>query len=121
MYDRAVTITPRVVTGRDARGNDVVSDGETFTARALRDLAKIDEDTSDRDQQARTYRYLIEPRDRATGALIPVTGYDRIVDNDETFEIIGTPEYVRQRRRGRVHHLELDARRVGPSASGVAP
>lgn len=120
--DRTVTITPRVVADeRDDRGNEVVVDGEPFEVKASRELVKAEESHDQRDEQTRTYRYLLAPRDPVTGETITITGYDRLTDGDETFRIIGTPEYPRRRNRARVHHVELIAERTGPVAPGVIP
>lgn len=117
--DREVTIVPRVVDSDDRHGDEVLVDGEPFTAQAMRELVAAEEDTADRDQQQRRYRYLIAARDPETGDLVTITGYDRLVDEGETFEIVGAPEYPTQRRRRRVHHVELVARKIGtPEALG---
>ena len=118
---RTVTITPRRVADElDARGNEVIVDGEPFEVRASRELVKVEESTEQRDQQIRTYRYLLAPRDE-DGEELEITGYDRLTDEDETFEISGEPEYPRRRNRARVHHIELTAWRAGPRAPGVVP
>lgn len=111
--DRLVTIIPREVAAADAHGNEQLVDGTPFTARAMRELIAADEETSDRDQQDRRYRYSIAPRDPVSGEVVTITGYDRLVDDGETFEILGAPEYPTQRRRRRVHHIELEARKIG--------
>lgn len=111
--DREVTIVPRVTSVDDRHGDEVLVDGTPFTARAMRELVAADEETSDRDQQERRYRYLVAARDPESGEVVTITGYDRLLDAGETFEIIGTPEYPTQRRRRRIHHVELEARRIG--------
>lgn len=123
MLDRTVTITPRVVdleAGLDDRGNETIVDGEPFEVLAMRELLRVEDDTDQRDQQKRTYRYLLAAHD-PEGVPVPITGYDRLVDEGETWRIEGTPEYVRRRNRGRIHHVELEAWRVGPGAAGVLP
>ena len=111
--DREVTIVPRVTSVDDRHGDEVLVDGTPFTARAMRELVAADEETSDRDQQERRYRYLIAARDPESGAVVTISGFDRLVDEGETFEIVGQPEYPTQRRRRRVHHVELVARKIG--------
>lgn len=113
-FDRTVTITPRVVDGKDGRGNDVIVDGEPFSTRALRALEQAGEEVDQRDQQTRTYRYLLRAHDVVTGDLLPIDGFARITDGDEVLEIIGTPEYPLGRNRKNVHHVDLKARIVGP-------
>lgn len=115
-YDRTVVITPRNVAGSDDRGNDVIADGEPFSARAAREVVDSAEETLDRDQQTQTFRYFVDPFDPITGDEIVITGYDRLGDEERTFEILGAPEVVRRSNRGRAHHVELVARRTGVPA-----
>lgn len=116
MFDRTVTITPRITGAANNRGTEAITDGTPFDLRGLRELKVDEENVEERDQQIRSYRYIIEARHPDTGEVIAITGFDRLTDNDETFEIIGSPKYVVRRRRGIVHHVELDARRVGPGS-----
>lgn len=108
LLDREVTIIPREVTGTDARGNDVLSDGAPVeNVRAARDLDAADEDTTSRDQQEGRYVYFFGPE-------VILSGYDVIVDAGWRYEVKGPPELVRRRRRGGApHHLEAIAERVG--------
>jgi len=78
--------------------------------RARRNLADATEDVRDRDQQSRTFRYMLALRDIAGEWTVAITGRDVIVDADGEFKIIGDPELVCRRRRP--HHWELTARRV---------
>lgn len=103
LLDREVTIVPRIVTGEDARGNDVIGDGTPVEGvKAGRDPLEATEDLDERDQQGRVYVYFLP-------AGTPITGYDRIVDGDETFEVRGAPDRVVRRRGGREHHVEAIA------------
>lgn len=103
LLEREVTIVPRIVTGQDGRGNDVIVDGTPVEGvKAGRDPLDAKEDVDERDQQARTFVYFLP-------AGTAITGYDRIVDGDETFEVRGAPDRVVRRRGGREHHVEAVA------------
>ena len=109
-FDREVTLVPRPVVAVE-RGREVTASGTPVPGlAALRRLADDEEDVDQRDQQVRTWDYMIQARHPETGAVIDPTGYDWIVDGSDTLEIIGTPRQAVQRRRGRVHHLEFKAR-----------
>lgn len=103
LLDREVTIVPRVVNGRDGRGNEIIVDGTPVEGvKAGRDPLEATEDLEARDQQARSFVYFLP-------AGTPITGYDRIVDGTETFEVRGAPDRVIRRRGGREHHVEAVA------------
>ncbi|MGH9001912.1 MAG: hypothetical protein ACRDYV_02170 [Acidimicrobiia bacterium] len=109
LLDRTVTIVPRVVTGVDGRGNDIVTDGTPIPGvPAGRDLLQASEEITNRDQQAKTFVYFLPPT-LDDGTAITLTGYDRIVDDGKTFEVRGEPDQVVRRRGGRLHHLEAIA------------
>lgn len=109
LLDRTVVIVPRVVTGRDGRGNDVISDGTPITdVPAGRDLLSATEELADRDQQAKTFVYFLPPT-KDDGTPITISGYDQIVDDEKTYEVRGDPERVVRRRGGRLHHFEAIA------------
>lgn len=111
LLDRRVTIVPRIVTGTDGRGNDVITDGDPVeNVRAARDLDSADEEVSGRDQQEARYVYFFGPE-------VVLTGYDVIIDEGWRYEVKGPPEVIRRRRRGGTpHHVEAVAERVGPIA-----
>jgi hypothetical protein len=68
---------------------------------ALRNQSGATEDQAARDSQVQTFDYILSPS-------VKVSGYDRIIDGSDTFEVIGTPEVV----RGQVgpHHVQLKVR-----------
>lgn len=112
LLDRTVTIVPRVVTGTDARGNDVISDGPALAnVPAARDLLTGDEELRERDQQVETWIYFLPPK-KDDGTEIVVSGYDRIVDGTETFEARGRVDEITRRRTGKLHHYEATVYRV---------
>lgn len=119
MQRRDVTIVPRRP-GPVERGRETIVDGTPIPGiRAMRKLQSASEETEERDVQVRTYRYLMEARHPETGAELVLTGWDRILDDGETFEILGDPEPAEQYRRARVHHLEFTARKIGGNPAGV--
>lgn len=112
LLDRTVTLVPRVVTGTDARGNDVIGDGTPIeNVPAARDLLSGDEELRARDQQVETWIYFL-PAKLDDGTPIAFTGYDRIVDGDETFEARGRIDEITRRRTGRIHHYEATVYRI---------
>lgn len=113
MLDRDVTIIPRTVTGKDARGNDVIGDGDPIEGlRALRQQIEATENKAQRDQQEEVFTYQIEPRLPETGEVVEIAGFDRIRDDGLLYEIRGTPKYAEQRHRSRIHHVEVTAYRI---------
>lgn len=110
LFDRTVDLELTAATGEDARGNETRSTTTLAGVPAYRSQLGAEEDTTDRDQQARTFVYLF-PADHVIGEgthdLTTLTGRDRIVDVDGTFEILGTP--IVATSRGRVHHVEARA------------
>lgn len=112
LLDRRVTIVPRVVTGTDARGNDVISDGPSIAGvPAARDLLSGDEELRARDQQVETWVYFL-PAKKDDGTGVVISGYDRIVDGDETFEVRGRVDEITRRRTGKLHHYEATVYRI---------
>lgn len=107
LYDRTVDLEISGVTGEDARGNETTESTTIESVPAYRSQVSAEEDTADRDQQARTFVYVlpIEHGDDDLADLL--TGRDRIVDVDGTFEVLGTP--VVATSRGRRHHVEARA------------
>lgn len=111
MLDRLVTIRPTIVTGRNARGDDVLGPGTPIVdVPAARELEATSEDHALEDLTTRRWVYFL-PAFHA-GELLAVDDHALIDDVDGTFSIIGEPELVvRRRRRGRPHHYELVAER----------
>jgi hypothetical protein len=108
LLDRLVTLRP--VNGtvtEDRYGNEEVALGvDVLGVPARRHQLDATEDTSNRDEQARTFLYVFKAR----GAPLTLTGRDRIVDGDDELEVLGAPELVYRRRRA--HHVEARARLV---------
>lgn len=108
LLDRTVSIVPRVVTGTDGRGNDVISDGTPVVGvKSGRDLEEASEEQDAADLQSSRYVYFFLPD-------VEISGYDVIVDDGDRYEVKGPPELVVRRRGGRPHHWEAIAERVGP-------
>lgn len=107
--DRAVQVVTVTAGGRDAYGDRIRTSTPGVEIRARRDQVSAGEDIDDRDQQARTFQYVLELVD-VNGDSYTISGRDRIVDDGETLEVLGTPELVSRRRRP--HHLELRAYRI---------
>ena len=108
LLDREVSIVTRVVSGTDARGNDVITEGATVTGvRCGRDLEEADEERDGADLQRSRYVYFFLPD-------VELSGYDVIVDAGHRFEVNGPPELVVRRRGGRPHHVEAVAYWTGP-------
>lgn len=110
MLDRKVTLRTMVVTGKDARNDDVVEPGPILEdVPAARELEEATEQTDDRDAQERRFVYLFPARH--LGAPVVVDGYAELVDGDEVFTMAGDPELVVRRRGGRPHHWEATVER----------
>lgn len=110
LLDRTVTIVPRIVTGTDGRGNDVIADGVPIpNVRAARELASSLEDTGNaRDQQEIVWIYFLPPASE-DGTEVAITGRDQIHDGDDVFQVQGLPDEVTRRRTGKLHHIEARA------------
>lgn len=101
LLNRTITILPMNVTGIDRYGNDVIGPGTPIEdVPARRWQVSASEEITDRDEQARTFTYDLPPG-------VAVTGRDRIIDGDDTLEVLGPPELVYRRRTP--HHIELRA------------
>lgn len=102
--DRLVSIVPMNIETVDAYHNVRRGPGpEIPDVPTRRDQLQAVEDTTDRDQQARTFVYLFLPD-------VAIRGRDRIRDGDDVLEVIGEPDVVSRRRRP--HHIEATARLV---------
>jgi hypothetical protein len=102
-----VAVNAPAVGPKDAFGNRAKVAAEPVgPIRARRDQSSTDETIVDRDQQARTFVYLLELRTVA-GDEVTLSGRDRIHDGSEVLEIIGSPELVKRRRLP--HHWEARA------------
>lgn len=107
LLDRRIAIQTTASGAKDRYGNEARAVGSTLlNVPARRDQVGAAEDVRGRDQQARTFTYLIALR-AEDGTAVDLTGRDRIVDGDETLEILGSPELVRRRRLA--HHWEARA------------
>ena len=107
LLDREVSIVPVVPGVKDRYGNASSVAGEPIDhVPARRDQVRAGEDVRDRDQQTREFVYSF-PLRSDDGDELELTGYGRIVDGDDTFEIVGTPELLHRRRRP--HHWEARA------------
>jgi hypothetical protein len=101
MLNRTVSIVPMVETAEDRYGDKPRVPGAPVPGqRCRRRQLTADEDVLDRDQQARTFVYEFLPS-------VVVTGRDRILDGDDTLEVVGEPNLVT--RRHRPHHVLLRA------------
>lgn len=104
LLNRVVDVVPVAEGAEDRYGNVARVPGPAIAGvPARRDQVAVAEDLRDRDQQARTIVYSLALR-AADGSVLELTGRDRIVDGDETFEIVGSPELLFRRRRP--HHWE---------------
>lgn len=110
LLDRTVTIVPRIVTGTDARGNDVIADGVPIpNVKAARELATALEDVGDaRDQQEVAWIYFLPPTSE-DGVEVAITGRDQIHDGAAVLEVQGLPDEITRRRTGTLHHIEARA------------
>ena len=107
LFDRVVDLELVADGAENARGNPTTSTTTVEGIRAYRSQVGAAEDTSDRDQQARTFVYLLEPY-RPDGTPLGLTGRDRIREaNGELLEVLGTP--VLATSRGRLRHVEARA------------
>lgn len=112
LYDRTVDLEISGVTGEDARGNETTESTTIESVPAYRSQVSAEEDTADRDQQARTFVYVLPvehvlPDETVVDVAELLTGRDVIVDTDGDFEVLGTP--VVATSRGRRHHVEARA------------
>lgn len=103
-FDRTVDLEITGPTGEDARGNETRATTTTIVGvPAYRAQVAVAEDLADRDQQARTWQYLLPPEHDGNDVADLLSGRDRIVDGDETFEVLGAPELATS--RGRRKHV----------------
>lgn len=107
LLNRTVSVVPITVGAEDRYGNTARTPGPAIAGiPARRDQTAGAEDVIDRDQQTTTVLYSLALRS-LTGTEVTLSGRDRIVDGDETFEIVGPPELLYRRRRP--HHWEARA------------
>lgn len=106
IFDRTVTLRLVAAGAEDARGNAAEVTTDVAGVAAFRTQIAAGEDTADRDQQAKTFQYLLET-DRPDGTPLGLSGRDRIVDGLEVLKILGTP--VVATSRGRPRHVEARA------------
>lgn len=105
IFDRVVVLELTAPAGEDARGNETRGSTDRAGVPAYRWQVDTSEDTSDRDQQAKTFVYYFPPA--VDGEPVVLSGRDRIRDGDETLEVLGQP--IMARKRGRDHHVEARA------------
>lgn len=104
LLNRTITILPMDVISVDRYGNEIRGPGTPVPGvRARRHQVDAAEEITDRDEQSRTFEYFLPPD-------VAITGRDRIVDGDDTLEVLGPPEVVARRRRS--HHIELRAYQI---------
>lgn len=110
LLNRRVTVVPMVITGKDSAGNDVKAPGTAIgPVHARRDSESETEIIASRDEQEVVFFYWLALL-AEDGTPVVITGRDRLVDGDETFEVRGTPELVAG--QARVHHIEVHAYRI---------
>lgn len=119
LLDRRVTLTspaaPADPPVLDAFGNRVTSPATPIAnVPARRDQIAQDENLAARDEQTRTYLYILALRNE-TGTPVAITGRSTIDDVDDAghaqrLQVLGDPELVHRRRRP--HHWEARARKV---------
>lgn len=112
LFDRTVALVITAAAAEDARGNETRSSTTLAGVPAFRSQLGADEDTDDRDQQARTFTYLlpvihVDDDELAHDIGDLLSGRDRIVDGDDTLEILGAP--VVATSRGRRRHVQARA------------
>lgn len=107
MFDREVDLELTTPAAEDARGNETRTTSTIADVPCYRGQLTADEDTADRDQQARTFVYFFPPVFGAFDVADLLTGRDRIIDGDDTLEIIGAP--IVATSRGRRRHVEARA------------
>lgn len=108
LLNRRVDVVVTTTGVEDRYGNVARTVSATIAdVPARRDQAAATEDVRDRDQQTRLFVYLL-PLRGPDGTVLDLAGADRIVDGDDTLEIVGTPELIARRRRP--HHWEATAR-----------
>jgi hypothetical protein len=107
-FDRTVDLEITGPTGESARGNETRGASTTIAGvPAYRAQVGAEEDTADRDQQARTFEYLLPPVHEEHDVAELLSGRDVIVDGDERLEVLGTPEVATS--RGRRRHVLVRA------------
>jgi hypothetical protein len=106
IFDRAVTVRFVGTGAEDGRGNETETTTDVAGVAAFRTQVAAGEDTATRDQQARTFLYLLEP-DRPDGTPLGLTGWDRIVDGPQVLKVLGSP--IVASSRGRPRHVEARA------------
>lgn len=107
LFDRTVELELTTSSAEDARGNETRSSSSIADVPCYRGQLSAAEDTDDRDQQARTFVYYFPPTFGAFDLGNLLSGRDRIVDGDETLEILGAP--IVATSRGRARHVEARA------------
>lgn len=104
LLNRTISVVPMDAHTTDRYNNDVTGPGTPITGvRARRHQLTATEDNVDRDQQSQTFRYFLP-------AGTPISGRDRIVDGDDTLEVLGPPEIVARNQPD--HHIELRAQLI---------
>lgn len=107
MFDRTVDLELTTPAAEDARGNETRATSTIADVPCYRGQLSAAEDTDDRDQQARTFVYYFPPIFGAFDLADLLSGRDRIIDGDDTLEVLGAP--VVATSRGRARHVEARA------------
>lgn len=110
-FDRHVDLELTTADGENDRGNEVRATSTVEAVPCSRGQLTATEDNLDRDQQARTFEYLFPPVFGSVDLAARVDGRARIIDGDDTLEILGAP--VVATSRGRVRHVQVRAYVVG--------
>lgn len=115
LFDRKVVVRRVGLGAENPRGNATAATTDVADVPAFRVQVGADEETADRDQQARTFVYLL-PVFLDDGTELELTGRDRIVDDlggpaPVELQVVGTPVVVTS--RGRPKHVEARAYFVG--------
>lgn len=110
LLNRTVSVVPMTAAAEDRYGDTGRTPGAPIAGvPARRDQTSGAEDLENRDQQATTVLYTLALR-ALDGTEVALTGRSRIIDGDETFEVVGPPELLYRRRRP--HHWEARAELV---------
>ncbi len=106
LFDRTIVVRHVAEADENARGNPTRAVVEVPEVPAYRFQVSANEDTKDRDAQARTFVYLL-PVFLDDGTELALTGRDELVDDGAVLKVLGTP--IVATSRGRPRHVEARA------------